>query len=471
MHKAKIIATIGPASRDKDILEKLFLEGASIFRLNLSHKLKEELIEDVDIIRGISRKRRSSITIIADLPGPKIRVSNLKDDLLVNESETIFITKNVINEKNTKKITLNNPNIIDDIKIGESIFIDDGLIRLKIIGREKDDLICKILNDGIIKPNKGVNFPHSKLNIEYPTPKDIEWIEYITKNDLCDYFALSFIRTKEDVEKAKGIISSNNSKIKIIAKIEKNEAIKNLDSIIDLSDAIMVARGDLGIELPIEEVPLLQKMIIKRCNQAGKPVITATQMLESMVHNPTPTRAEVADIANAVLDGTDALMLSAETAVSHDPISVVKIMRKIIENTEESIHNEQIRTHIAGKNQLNLSDAIAYAASSIADDIKASYVVCLTTSGSTAQRISKYRPSVPILVLSNSEKVLNMCELLWGVKPIYAELTDDVAESIEISKKKLSEYKLTKPGDRIVFTLGTPMGVSGTTNLIEVINI
>jgi len=473
-NRAKIIATLGPASADFDTMKSLVLEGATLFRINLSHAEKDEVSRDVAQIRKVSETLNQPIAIIADLPGPKVRIHNLAHEFSIEKGERVTICKSEnhsIDRENEKTLEINYPEIIEDINTGDGIYIDDGQIRLRVIQKDNNLLACEAMNSGLIKPNKGINFPHSHIRIVFPTETDIEWIQFLCENDYCDYMALSYVRTVGDIERIKELIRNRNKQMGIIAKIEKHEAIQNLDSIINASDIVMVARGDLGIEMPIEDIPHIQKDIIRRCNRLGKPVITATQMLESMIHSQTPTRAEAADIANAILDGTDALMLSAETAVSSDPVRVVKMMRRIIEKSESTIDPRKNWGEVATTVATDVSDAIAYSAARSANFIKASCIICLTSSGSTARRIAKYRPDVPIYVLTDSVKVRNLSELFWGTKPLMVPLTRDVQESIEIARKFLLENHFAKPGDKGVFTLGIPMGVSGSTNLIEVITL
>lgn len=474
--RAKIIATIGPSSNSPLIVKKLIEAGATVFRFNLSHKQEDELINEVKVIREVSDSLRVNTATIADLPGPKIRVHGLADNLEIEKREKITILKDApkVDYKflpTEKYILINYPDIIYDINVGEYVYIDDGLIKLKAIDKDENYIICEALNTGVIKPNKGVNLPFTKLHIGYPVETDIKWLKLITSLDLCDYIALSFVRSSGDVERIREIIKEGGRNIGIVSKIEKYEAIQNLQNIIKSSDAIMVARGDLGIEAPIEEIPFLQKDIIRKCNIAGKPVITATQMLESMVTSPTPTRAEVTDVANAILDGTDAVMLSAETAASVNPEIVVQTMQRIVQKSESKMDYKKLWNILSETVQNDVSDAIAFSAARVAGDVNASCIVCLTSSGSTARRIAKYRPEIPILALSSSKRVENICELFWGVKPLEANLTNNVEESIEISKHIILEKEYAKSGDKIVFTLGTPMGVSGTTNLVEVITI
>lgn len=473
-NRAKIIATLGPASKDKEILRGLIREGATLFRINLSHAQKKEVLEDVSLIRELAKEMDLPIAIIADLPGPKIRIHNLESEFSVNRGDRIsFCSSNItcIDRKTEKVLELNYPEILDDISIGDAIYIDDGQIRLRVTEKNNQFMTCEAVNAGIIKPNKGLNFPNSHIRIIFPTDVDISWIEFLTTNHCCDYIALSYVRSVGDIERIKELIRGGSKNIGIISKIEKHEAIQNLDSVIQASDIVMVARGDLGIEMPIEDIPHIQKSIIHKCNILGKPVITATQMLESMVHSQTPTRAEAADIANAILDGTDALMLSAETAVASDPVLVVKTMRRIIEKSESMVDTQKNWRDLSTTVANDISDAIAFSAARTANFIKASCIVCLTSSGSTARRIAKYRPDVPIYVLTDDPMVYNLSELYWGTKPILIPLTGDFQESIQIASEYLLSNKYIKKGDRVVVTLGIPMGISGTTNLIEVITI
>lgn len=473
-NRAKIIATLGPASEDVDVLRNIIREGATLFRINLSHAIEEEVLQDVEALRKIAFDMKQPIAIIADLPGPKIRIHNLNQEFLVNKGDKVAIcgsSVTCVDSEKEKILEVNYPEILEDISTGDAIFVDDGQIRFRVIDKNHQYMVCESMNSGLIKPNKGMNFPNSHIRIEFPTDTDINWIHFLTKNKCCDYIALSYVRSIGDIERIKEIIRKGSQSIGIITKIEKHEAIQNLDSVITASDIVMVARGDLGIEMPIEDIPHIQKKIIHKCNILGKPVITATQMLESMVYSQTPTRAEAADIANAILDGTDTLMLSAETAISADPVLVVKTMRRIIEKSESMVDTQKNWRDLSSTVQNDVSDAIAFSAARTANFIKASCIVCLTSSGSTARRIAKYRPDVPIYVLTEDPSVYNQSELYWGTKPILIPLTENVQESIQIASDFLLASHLVKKGDRVVVTLGIPMGVAGSTNLIEVITI
>lgn len=473
-NRAKIIATLGPASEDITILKSLVREGATLFRINLSHAIEKEVIQDAALLRQIAKELNQPIGIIADLPGPKIRIHNLMDEFMVNKGDRVNICSSDVqcfDRSKEKVLEVNYPEILDDISVGDGIYIDDGQIRFRVIEKSSRYMVCESMNAGLIKPNKGMNFPNSHIRIEFPTDADIAWIDFLTNNNCCDYIALSYVRSVGDIERVKEFIRKGSNHIGIISKIEKHEAIQNLDSVIQASDIVMVARGDLGIEMPIEDIPHIQKNIIHKCNILGKPVITATQMLESMIHSQTPTRAEAADIANAILDGTDALMLSAETAISADPVLVVKTMRRIIEKSESMVDTQKNWRDLSNTVANDISDAIAFSAARTANFIKASCIICLTSSGSTARRIAKYRPDVPIYVLTDDPVVLNLSELYWGTKPILIPLNENVQESIKIATEFLLSGHYIKKGDRVVVTLGIPMGVSGTTNLIEVITI
>lgn len=473
-NRAKIIATLGPASEDIDILKNIIKEGATLFRINLSHAIEEEVLHDVAILRKVALDMKQPIAVIADLPGPKIRIHNLDQEFLINKGDKVTICGspvNCINQEKEKVLEVNYPEILDDISTGDAIYIDDGQIRFRVTEKNYQFIVCESMNSGLIKPNKGMNFPNSHIRIEFPTDIDMNWINFLTKHQCCDYIALSYVRSVGDIERVKELIRKGSQSIGIITKIEKHEAIQNMESVIAASDIVMVARGDLGIEMPIEDIPHIQKNIIHKCNILGKPVITATQMLESMVHSQTPTRAEAADIANAILDGTDTLMLSAETAISDDPVLVVKTMRRIIEKSESMVDKQKNWIDLSKTVQNDVSDAIAFSAARTANFIKASCIVCLTSSGSTARRIAKYRPDVPIYVITEDPIVFNLSELFWGTKPILLPLTENVQESIQIASDYLLACQYVKKGDRVVVTLGIPMGVAGSTNLIEVVNI
>ncbi|MCE5222875.1 pyruvate kinase [bacterium] len=470
--RAKIIATLGPSSHTKEAISAMVLEGATLLRINLSHTNQEEIAHYVQLIREVSTEVNLPLSIIADLPGPKIRIHDLSFPLQIRKGETLYFSKSETAPYPTENqlvVKLNYPDALEDVNINEAIYIDDGQIQVRVISEDTNFLICEALNDGTIKPNKGVNFPYSNLHICYPTDEDIEWIHFLCSHHFCDYLALSFVRTVGDVERIKDLASAYSPMVGIIAKIEKHEALRNLPAIIHAADAVMVARGDLGIEMPIEDIPLLQKDIISQCNLMGKSVITATQMLESMITSVTPTRAEAADISNAILDGSDALMLSAETAVSSDPVNVIHVMKKIITKTEVKHCNKVSWGGLAETLQSEPSEAIANGAARIASLIHASCIVCLTSSGSTARRIAKFRPNVPIYVFTNSDHVCRICELFWGCRAFRTYLTEDVQQSIQHVKTQLMQLSLIQPMDKIVFTLGTPMGIAGSTNLIQIV--
>lgn len=470
--RAKMIATLGPSSHTKEVVQSLAKEGATLFRLNLSHANQQEIVRFSQIIREVSSEISIPLSIIADLPGPKIRIHDLSFPIPITKGEILYFSKTdsfPLPAENQVVLQLNYPDALEDVNINDSIYIDDGQIQVRVISEDTQFLLCESLQDGTIKPNKGVNFPHSHLHICYPTDEDIEWIHFLCSHHYCDYLALSFVRTVGDVERIKEIANAYTPMAGIIAKIEKHEALRNLPAIIQSSDAIMVARGDLGIEMPIEEIPLLQKDIISQCNLMGKPVITATQMLESMITSPTPTRAEAADIANAIMDGSDALMLSAETAVSSNPVNVIQVMKRIMTKTEVKLSHKSSCGSLAETLQSEPSEAIANGAARIAGLIHASCIVCLTSSGSTARRIAKFRPSVPVYVFTNSDHVCRICELFWGCRAFQANLTEDIQQSIRLVKNQLLQLSLIHPADKIVFTLGIPMGVAGSTNLIQIV--
>ena len=411
--KTKIICTIGPAINSADMLVELSKAGMDVVRLNFSHGTYDEHLNNINNIKSASNILGTPIPILMDLCGPKLRVGVIEDGTYLKEGDTIKITtENIIGNKNI--ISTNYENLTKDIKPGDMILIDDGLIKLKAIDVSDKIITCEVIYGGQLKSKKGINLPNVNLSIPSITEKDLKDIEFGLKNNV-DFIALSFVRHHTDILKLKKIISDKGFTKPIIAKIEKPEAINDIDAIIQESDMVMVARGDLGVEMNTEEVPLLQKMIIEKCNYYAKPVITATQMLESMVNNPRPTRAEASDVANAVLDGTDAVMLSAETSVGLYPLNAVKIMDSIVRKIEGK--RRPIKEFMIEQDEkLNLIDRISKGACVLANDIKATAILVITKTGRTARYLSRYRPNTPIIAFTDNLDVLKQMNLVWGVK-------------------------------------------------------
>lgn len=469
MKRTKIVCTIGPASENKETLRKLFEEGLDVARLNFSHGTHEEHQRKIDTIKELRKEMDLPIAIMLDTKGPEIRLGNFKDNMEINLKENdkfTITTREILGDENI--VSVSYKDLPKDLEIGSKVLIDDGLVGLIVESIEDTEINLKVESGGLISSHKGVNVPDSHINLPALTEKDKEDIIFGIKNDI-DFIAASFIRTKSDVLGIRKVLEDNNNfDIRIISKIESRQGLENIDEIIDASDGIMVARGDLGVEIPTEEVPIAQKELIKKCNLASKSVITATQMLDSMIRNPRPTRAEATDVANAVLDGTSAVMLSGESANGKYPVEAVKTMRKIVEVTESSIdYDEELRKRIKDVSNTT-TNAIGKSTCTIAKDLKAEAIITATTSGFTTRSISKFRPFSKIIATTTKEKVRRQLSLEWGIDAIVVEdykNTDDVIEnSINMSLKE----GLIKPGDTVILTAGVPVGLAGSTNLIKV---
>lgn len=478
----KIVSTIGPASNREDVIHKLILEGTDVFRLNFSHGTAEEHHNSLTLIRKISEEIARFVGVFQDLQGPKIRIGEIegKSIDLKSGDELIITTRETRGGKiNGKKIvSIDYKNLHKEIFQGARILLDDGLIECRVTRVDGQEITAQVMNDGVLKERKGVNLPHVKLNISSITEKDRKDLKFAFENEL-EYVALSFVRSSADIKELKEIMLKEYFKIiPVIAKIEKPEAILDLDNIIDVADGIMIARGDLGVETSPQEVPVLQKKIIRKCNLAGKPVITATQMLESMINNPRPTRAEANDVANAILDGTDAVMLSGETAVGKYPVEAVKIMREIAQYVEESaiFKNVELKRNLSPSElmkitEMNTEEATTFATIEVAEKIKAKYITCFTCSGRTAINISKYRPLIPNIAFTPNISTARRLSLVWGVSPIEIGFVKNVDELLEGASELLKFKEIVKEGDFVVITAGVPVGVPGSTNMIKVVKI
>lgn len=450
LNKTKIICTLGPASVKKDIIKELIVEGVDAFRLNFSHGNYKQHKEFVQNIRESEKATGKSVSIIQDLQGPRIRVGKLKEkQIFLKENEHIIITSENING-NSKIISTTYKNFCKDVKINQRIFIDDGLIMLilekKIKKNSKYQLICRIVKGGILKENKGINLPDTKLSLPSLTEKDLKDIDFGIKLGV-DFIALSFVRKAKDIILLKKLLTKKKYQVPIIAKIERPEAIKEIDSIIKVSDAIMIARGDLGVEMSPEEVPILQKLIIKKCNENFKPVITATQMLESMVKNRIPTRAETSDVANAILDGTDCVMLSAETSIGFDPVNAVRTMSKIIQKTEQI---KSLKT-ISKKTKYKTLEILCNTAIEIAEELKIETIITISKTGKSPIYLSNKRGSVNIFVITSNPYIQKFCNILWGVKPLLYEGSMDLSKIINFITYRLSGDPAYKTSGRKIF--------------------
>ncbi|MFN3134146.1 MAG: pyruvate kinase [Candidatus Kryptonium sp.] len=464
--RTKIVCTLGPAVSTLEKVIELINAGMDAVRLNFSHGDYEEHLKFIKLVNEASKITGKFIPIIQDLQGPKIRVGKLKTEPLeLKTGNFIFLTSEIIDGDN-ETIPIQYEHLTDDVKPGDTILLDDGMIELKVVSVEGKKVKCEIVDGGILKSHKGVNLPGVDLQVPSLTEKDIEDLKFGLENGI-NYVALSFVRKREDIINLRKKMEDLGKVVPIIAKIERIEAVKSIDDIIELADAIMVARGDLGVELPTEEVPVLQKMLIKKANIAGKPVITATQMLESMVSNPRPTRAEATDVANAVLDGTDAVMLSSETSIGEFPIEAVKVMNRIIQSieTQYNFYGPVFDSNLKLKNEV---DAIGRAACLLAQQLNAKAIVTITHTGATAKSIAKYRPAVPIIALTDNDEVVKHLNLVWGVAGIKLKEISETDKTIENAKIQLKESEILEGGDLIIMTAGIPLFQRGSTNMIKV---
>lgn len=467
-NRTKIIATIGPACSDKETLKKMVERGMDVCRLNFSHGRHEDHDKVINSIRQINKENNLHICILADLQGPKLRVGNIKNNHLnLTEGEVVILT-NQKGSDTQKGIYINYHSFPGDAKTGDRVLLDDGKIELKVIETDqKEHVKAKVLYGGELQSNKGFNLPNTKISLPSLTQKDLEDLEFILDIDP-EWLALSFVRTARDIKELKKILENRGSFTKVIAKIEKPDALENIDEIIEVSDGIMIARGDLGVEIPMEEIPLLQKSLVNKCIKVAKPVIIATQIMESMIENPRPTRAESNDVANAVIDRADALMLSGETSVGKYPIKVIEQMEKIIENVEREASIFTLRKEIRRDSGTFVSDAICQNAVQLAKEINAQAIIGMTKSGYTAFQISSHRPGAFIHIFSDNVILLNTLNLVWGVRGFYYDKfisTDQTfVDVINILKRK----NFLKPGDMVINTASMPIQEKGRTNMVKV---
>ncbi|MBC7349925.1 MAG: pyruvate kinase [Candidatus Aminicenantes bacterium] len=465
--KAKIIVTIGPKSQQPEIIESLIRAGADVFRLNFSYGTYKEHQENIKNIRKLSKKVGKDVSILQDLQGPKIRLGEIAgNSVRLNKGQKFVIKAEKVNG-NERQASITSPEIIEDIKPGELIFINDGLIKLKVKKSTSREIITEVIAGGEITSHQGVNFPQSKLSLRAFTEKDKQDLVFGLENGV-DLIGLSFVKSRDDLHHFKEFMRSTGKRVPVVAKIEKWEAVQNLEEIVTEAEALMVARGDLGVELPVEKVPIIQKKIIALARAQGKPVITATQMLNSMIKNPVPTRAEVNDIANAILDGTDAVMLSNETAVGNYPVESVKMMRKIIYETENSEIFKSLMSQIIEPAEISIPEAISYSIKNTASRVKASLILTATETGRTAAIISKYRPGLPIFALTPRRETLRFLNLTWGVFPFLVKRFKSVDEILRKGPRIAEEAGFLRPSDIYFITCGTHTGILGSTNLFKV---
>ena len=471
--RTKIVATLGPVSSQKEMLLSLIRAGVNVCRLNFSHGKQADHQVAIDNIREINEQYKLNVGILADLQGPKIRIGMVKEGgiQLINGTTINMTTNECVGDENQIYITYES--FPKDVTEGEIILLDDGKLQMKVKEtNNRDTVVCEVVHGGILTSRKGVNLPNTKVSIPSLTEEDLFNLDFALKNDV-EWIGLSFVRNEEDIVDLKRIISRSGKSARVIAKIEKPEAIDHIDAIIEATDGVMVARGDLGVEMPMEQVPLLQKMIARKCRAASKPVIVATQMLESMITTPRPTRAEVNDVANSVLDGADAVMLSGETSVGEFPVIVIETMQKIIKNVEEFGYPFYASKPVNEKSATILSDAVCSSAVYLSEHTNAAGIVTMTSSGYTAFEISSHRPKANTFIFTRNRHLLRTLSLLWGVRGFYYDKFDanSTDGSIEEINAILKSQNLVEEGDIVINTAAIPMEKKGRTNMIKVSTI
>jgi len=469
LKKTKIVCTLGPASRDPKIMERMLLEGMNVARLNFSHGTHDDHRETIEVFRAVRDKLGMPAAILLDTKGPEIRLKDFERGSEILEKGGTFVLTADDFLGTAEKVSITYKDLPSQVEKGTAILIDDGRVRLEVTEVNGADIVCSVVSGGKVSNRKGVNIPGKSLELEYISPADKEDILFGIDMDV-DYIAASFVRTAEDVRKLRTLLNENGgSHIRIISKIENMEGIENFKDILAISDGIMVARGDMGVEVDFEKLPGIQKKFIKECCKAGKPVITATQMLESMTANPAPTRAEITDVANAVFDGTSAVMLSGESAAGKYPVETVKTMAKIVRQAElDAEEVNQYKFLEVESDDKDISNAMGHAACTTARDIKASVIVAVTMSGYTAEMMAKYKPIAPVVAATPRFKTYHQQALTRGVYPVLTEVCDHWGSIMADATESVKKMGLVKTGDSMVFSAGMPMQVSGTTNLIRV---
>ena len=467
VRKTKIICTLGPKTDDENILKTLMLAGMNIARLNLSHESYDTHERRIKMVKRLREQLSLPIAIMLDTKGPEIRIKTFENSKVFLEKGQKFVLTTEDIQGDNQRVSITYKKLPLCIQPGAMILLNDGLIELEVQSIENNNIVCSVIEGGVLTNNKSLNIPNCRINMPYLSKQDEEDLIFGVKNDV-DYIAMSFVRSADDVKEVRNLLNRNGGEeIEIIAKIENREGVNNIDEILRYSDGIMIARGDMGVEIPFEQLPSIQKDIIKKCYRAAKKVITATQMLESMIHAPKPTRAEISDIANAVFDGTSAIMLSGETAIGDYPLQTVKTMASIASYAESTIDFKKHfnALEIAIK---NIADAVSHATCAAAMDLNAAAILVVTQSGSTARMISSFRPAPPIIAVTTNKKVYHKLSLSWGVIPVLGVMQQNTdllfAHAIDCAKKT----GIVKKGDIVVITAGVPVGVSGNTNILKI---
>ncbi len=468
MRKTKIVCTIGPATNDEAILRDLMLAGMDVARINFSHGTHEAAKVMVDRIKKVRAELDLPVAILLDTKGPEIRLRKFKDGkVTLKEGQTFTLCTNDV-EGDENMVSVTYEDLPKDVSVGTRILIDDGLIEMQVTSVKNDKIVCIVQNGGQISDSKGVNVPNTELSMPYLSEKDRADILFGIEQDF-DFIAASFCRTAEDALEIKQLLERNGGRdINLIAKIENAQGVQNIDEILSVADGIMVARGDMGVEIDMQDLPVIQKDLIRKTYRAGKRVITATQMLDSMIRNPRPTRAEVSDVANAIYDGTSAIMLSGETAMGKYPVEAVKTMASIAERTETDIDYVRRLKNMEFESGFDVTNAISHATCTTAHDLGAAAIIALTYSGGTARQISRFRPNCPIIAPTISEKARRQLNLSWGVVPVASQVAANSDELFDSAVDSAEHMNLVKNGDLVVITGGVPMGVAGTTNIMKV---
>ena len=470
MRKTKIICTIGPASQSPEMIREMILGGMNVCRCNFSHgSYEEQKTKMMNVVR-ISEEMGIPVATLIDTKGPEIRLRTFENEkIMLEEGQTFTLTTRDI-QGNQEIVSVTYENIVNDVAVGGSVLIDDGLIELKVEEITDTDLVCRVVNGGPVSDKKGVNLPGAELSMPFISEQDRKDINFGIDCGF-DFIAASFVRCKEDVLEVRKLLDAKKSPMKVIAKIENMQGIKNLDEILDVADGIMVARGDMGVEVPMEDVPVIQKELIRKANAKGKQVITATQMLESMTKNPRPTRAETTDVANAIYDGTTAIMLSGESANGKYPVETVKTMSRIAERAEKDIKYYNRMKKIRCSEETEITGAISHATCSIAADLDAAAIITVTMSGFTAEKVARFKPVCPIICCSVNPRVLRQAALLWGVVPVLIEKKGTTEDLFQEAIWQAEKTGIVKKGDKVILTAGVPLGVSGNTNMIRVVEL
>ena len=467
IRKTKIVCTLGPSTDKGDVLRQLMQEGMNVARFNFSHGSHEEQKARLDKLVALREELDLPVAALLDTKGPEIRLKELKGGKAELKEGQLFTLALGDFVGDASRVAITYEDLHNDVKAGDRILIDDGLIEMTVEEIKGEDIVCKVINGGFVSNHKGVNVPGAILSMPYISEVDLADIVFGVEHGF-DFIAASFVRTREDIQEVRKIVEDRGSKIKIIAKIENMQGIQNLEEIINVADGIMVARGDMGVEIPMEDVPVIQKILIEKVYKAGKQVITATQMLDSMMKHPRPTRAEATDVANAVYDGTSAIMLSGETAAGDYPVEALQTMVKIASRTEQDINYMSRLKKRSILTNPDITNAIAHATCTTAMDLNASAIITVSNSGRTARMVSKYRPACPIIGCSVNKDVCRKMSLSWGVTPLLVELKHNSDELFDHAVDKAEEMGLIKQGEIVVLTAGVPLGISGTTNMIKV---